>query len=216
MHQKISVLERLRWPRTAQAECDTGLHWWNRAISPTSIRLALLLVRIGAAAQHYALTMIGGVKKLPLRTGARGWIGVDLDGTLAEYHGWKGIRHIGPPVPAMLERVNGWLREGVEVRIFTARVSRRSQRQIAVQAIGNWCERHGLPRLQVTNIKDFQMIELWDDRAVRVEINVGRRTDEQVQKRRRRRQGKRASLRGATPVARSLASDGPTASPPLA
>ena len=34
-----------------------------------------------------------------------GWIGVDLDGTLAEYHGWKGSEHIGPPIPLMVERV---------------------------------------------------------------------------------------------------------------
>lgn len=27
----------------------------------------------------------------------QGWIGVDLDGTLAEYHGWKGAEHIGQP-----------------------------------------------------------------------------------------------------------------------
>ena len=33
-----------------------------------------------------------------------GWIGVDLDGTLAEYHGWNGGA-IGEPVPAMLARV---------------------------------------------------------------------------------------------------------------
>lgn len=34
-----------------------------------------------------------------------GWIGVDLDGTLAYYDGWIGAGHIGEPVPAMLERV---------------------------------------------------------------------------------------------------------------
>ena len=51
-----------------------------------------------------------------------GWIGVDLDGTLAEYGGWKGPDHIGPPVPKMLERVKSWIAEGRDVRIFTARV----------------------------------------------------------------------------------------------
>jgi len=208
------------------------MRWRHHAIlHVTSFRLNRLLVRIdatgiaaSAAAQRYALALMDGVKKFPHFLSdklsgpvARGWIGVDLDGTLAQYHGWKGIRHIGPPVPAMLERVKGWLREGVEVRIFTARVSRRAQRRIAVQAIGDWCQRHGLPRLQVTNVKDFQMIELWDDRAVRVEINVGRRTDEQTPRKRQRRQGKRASPRSATPVARSLASrDGLAESPPPA
>jgi hypothetical protein len=32
-----------------------------------------------------------------------GWIGVDLDGTLAIYGGWTGPRSIGEPVPKMLE-----------------------------------------------------------------------------------------------------------------
>lgn len=51
-----------------------------------------------------------------------GYIGVDLDGTLAEYHGW-GDDSIGAPVPKMLARVKKWLAEGQEVRIVTARVS---------------------------------------------------------------------------------------------
>jgi len=50
------------------------------------------------------------------------WIGVDLDGTLARYEGWKGADHIGAPVPAMLARVKEWRSNGIEVRIFTARI----------------------------------------------------------------------------------------------
>lgn len=132
----------------------------------------------------------------------RGWIGVDLDGTLAEHHGWKGPEIIGAPVPAMLERVKGWLDEGIEVRIFTARISRPAERGIATRAIADWCERNGLPRLPVTNAKDFRMIELWDDRAVRVETNVGRRTDERVQRRRRHRAGKARPSSASVPDAR--------------
>jgi hypothetical protein len=52
----------------------------------------------------------------------QGWIGVDLDGTLAHYDGWKGADHIGEPIPAMVERVKRWLAEGKTVKIFTARV----------------------------------------------------------------------------------------------
>ncbi|HEV7674386.1 MAG TPA: hypothetical protein VGQ12_07640 [Candidatus Angelobacter sp.] len=51
-----------------------------------------------------------------------GWIGVDLDGTLAHYAGWKGPEHIGEPIMPMVERVKGWLAEGKTVKIFTARV----------------------------------------------------------------------------------------------
>jgi len=30
---------------------------------------------------------------------SKGWVGVDLDGTLAHYDGWKGADHIGEPGP---------------------------------------------------------------------------------------------------------------------
>jgi hypothetical protein len=102
----------------------------------------------------------------------QGWIGVDLDGTLALYDGWKGIEHIGEPVPAMLERVLRWIGEGREVRIFTARCATPG----AFTYVAQWLHRHGLGGLQITNIKDMHMDELWDDRCVQVEPNTGRAT----------------------------------------
>lgn len=109
-----------------------------------------------------------------------GWIGVDLDGTLAHYDGWKGIDHIGEPVPAMLERVKAWLAEGKDVRIFTARVCPNQDGRKLEQAkwwIEVWCLKHVGQRLPITHEKDFAMVELWDDRAVQVEPNTGRRVD---------------------------------------
>jgi len=35
------------------------------------------------------------------------WIGVDLDGTLAKYGEWRGVEHIGEPIPPMVDRVKG-------------------------------------------------------------------------------------------------------------
>lgn len=110
-----------------------------------------------------------------------GWTGVDLDGTLAHYEGWVNAVHIGAPVPAMLERVKRWLAEGREVRIFTARVSgEREGVDVATtrKLIEDWCELHVGQRLQVTCEKDFGMVELWDDRAVRVQFNTGKRIGE--------------------------------------
>jgi hypothetical protein len=108
-----------------------------------------------------------------------GWIGVDLDGTLAHYDGWKGVEHVGPPVPAMLARVRRWLERGITVKIFTARVSVPDgrDREDVVSAIHRWCAEHGLPALQVTCTKDFGLVELWDDRAVQVIVNTGQRAD---------------------------------------
>lgn len=106
-----------------------------------------------------------------------GWIGVDLDGTLAFYDEWRGIDHIGHPIPLMVKRVQGWIEEGHEVRIFTARVGdQKDNRNIdeARRHVEDWCEKHIGRRLNVTNLKDFGMIELWDDRAMSVEKNTGR------------------------------------------
>lgn len=108
-----------------------------------------------------------------------GWIGVDLDGTLAEYNGWQGINHIGAPVRTMLSRVRKWIEDGRDVRIFTARVShdgspkRMLEAQHAMIRVMDWCEQHIGRSLPVTCTKDFAMLELWDDRAVQVTENVG-------------------------------------------
>lgn len=105
-----------------------------------------------------------------------GWIGVDLDGTLAEYHGWQGEDHIGAPVPTMVERVEEWLAKGREVRIFTARVygeEMDTRGYHARHVIEKWCEEHIGQKLPVTNEKDYGMIELWDDRAIAVVPNTG-------------------------------------------
>lgn len=127
-------------------------------------------------------------------TSVGGWIGVDLDGTLAQYNGWKGATHIGEPVPAMLDRVKTWRAEGREVRIFTARVyplppafpdgpvsvpdsERAAEAFLALCVIGDWCVQHIGERLPVTCVKDYAMVELWDDRAIQVEANTGRRAD---------------------------------------
>lgn len=110
-----------------------------------------------------------------------GWVGVDLDGTIAQYGGWKPLVSnnqarklglIGPPVPAMLERVKGWLTQGIEVRIFTARVCDGDPE--TVKQIEEWCLEHVGRRLKVTNVKDYSMVALYDDRAVAVEQNTGR------------------------------------------
>ena len=100
-----------------------------------------------------------------------GWIGVDLDGTLAEYLGW-GDGKIGKPIPLMVERVKKWLANDQTVKIFTARAApQQSATSInrMINEIRDWLDVNGLPRdLEITATKDFKMIELWDDRCVQV------------------------------------------------
>lgn len=109
----------------------------------------------------------------------RGWIGVDLDRTLAVYDIFRGNTHIGEPIPKMVNRVKRWLAEGWEVRIFTARVSKDGtpERDVLAEearaAIRDWVHTHIGYDLGITCIKDYHMVELWDDRAVQVLPNTG-------------------------------------------
>lgn len=102
----------------------------------------------------------------------RGWIAVDLDGTLAVYDHWRGVEHIGSPIMPMVERIKKWIADGEEVRIFTARVSDPDHKE-AIDIIEDWCLIHLGVRLRVTNVKDYAMRELWDDRAIQVVRNTG-------------------------------------------
>ena len=104
-----------------------------------------------------------------------GYIAVDLDGTLALYDVWKGMEHIGEPVQPMLERVRKWIGEGKKVKIFTARASMPGHEK----PIQEWLKKHGIGGLEITNVKDFEMEELWDDRAMQVVCNQGISLDEQ-------------------------------------
>lgn len=104
-----------------------------------------------------------------------GWIGVDLDGTLAKYDGWKGQLVIGEPIPAMVDRVKQWISEGKIVKIFTARVCKENtDKTETILAIRKWCLDNIGCYLEITSEKDWGMIELWDDRCVQVEPNTGR------------------------------------------
>lgn len=95
-----------------------------------------------------------------------GWVGFDLDGTLAHTVGTE----IGPPIEAMIQVLREHLGAGIECRVFTARAEWPSQCTL----VQDWLEAQGLPRLRVTNVKDQHCFQLWDDRAVSVERNTGR------------------------------------------
>ncbi|MHB8407790.1 MAG: hypothetical protein ACYDHY_06705 [Acidiferrobacterales bacterium] len=81
----------------------------------------------------------------------------------------------------MVVRVKQWLLEGKEVRIMTARVApefRNWRHLLATKmAIEAWCLEHIGTTLPITNAKDPDMVELWDDRAVQVIPNTGKRAD---------------------------------------
>ncbi len=126
------------------------------------------------------------MKKILPKITKNGWIGVDLDGTLAHYDEWVDISHVGEPIVPMLDRVRSWIAEGREVRIFTARVSPKSAEANGVSLddvkapILAWLFNHVGFHLEITHEKDLSMIQLWDDRCVQVIPNTGRRADGKV------------------------------------
>lgn len=98
------------------------------------------------------------------------WTGVDLDGTLAKWNGWKGVEHIGEPIERTKQMILKLLAAGKKVKIFTA----RAHDPKAIPYIKEWLKHKGIPDLEITNKKDPGMIALYDDRAIRVEKNTGK------------------------------------------
>jgi hypothetical protein len=104
------------------------------------------------------------------RAEGKGWIGVDFDGTLAHYDYYRGDDHTGAPVEEMVKRVRKWLRDGKDVRLFTARKPH--------PALRRWMRDHLGAVLPITNRKDPGMQLLIDDRAIGVERNTGKLDNE--------------------------------------
>lgn len=106
------------------------------------------------------------------------WIGVDLDGTLAVFDTFKGWDHIGLPIKEIVDIVKNHIAQGIEVRIFTARVapieSKVSHIEVSRKAIEVWCLLHIGKVLPITCVKDVFCIRIYDDIAVAIEKNSGR------------------------------------------
>jgi hypothetical protein len=107
----------------------------------------------------------------------RGWIGVDLDGTLARLAKAQNGEEIGVPIHPMVQLVKVWLACGEDIPIFTARVNPKRGRVIAIRArraIQAWCKRHLGHVLPITHEKNWDMTLLFDDIARQVERDTGR------------------------------------------
>ncbi len=98
------------------------------------------------------------------------WTGVDLDGTLAYDDRMSSPEEVGKPIPEMLKLVKKMIAHGIRVKIFTARATDPEQFPI----IRKWLKDNDLPELEITNVKDYRMQRLYDDRCIQVEKNTGR------------------------------------------
>src|SRR5260370_9974751 len=104
----------------------------------------------------------------------KGWQGIDLDKTLALHDGtWHGANYIGEPIQPMVDFVKGLLKEGENVKIFTARVSDVNFPVMGKFAIEKWCLRVLGKKLDITNVKDGYCRKIFDDKAYHVVPNQG-------------------------------------------
>ena len=101
------------------------------------------------------------------------WVGFDIDATLAKYNGWKGLEHIGDPIPAMVLAIKQMHDAGKKVKIFTARVADKEDAAEARKVIESWCEKHLGFKPEITNVKDSLMEFCFDDRNVQIIPNEG-------------------------------------------
>lgn len=77
---------------------------------------------------------------------------VDLDAVLAKYDGWKGVEHIGEPLPGAADFLRQIKALGARVVIFTTRTNadpaisgRTESVDMLTQRVRLWLDAHGLP-----------------------------------------------------------------------
>lgn len=108
------------------------------------------------------------------------WIGFDFDGTIA--HTVKGKfkpEHIGEPIPKMIFLLKQYINDGKEVKIFSARVSTNGTIPSIYNALlsrfymNKWCIKHIGRKIDIVCQKDFLMVKLYDDLAIRVIKDTG-------------------------------------------
>lgn len=108
-----------------------------------------------------------------------GWFAFDVDGTIAEYHGWVPDGSIGKPITAMIRRIKNYIKKGRDVRLCTARINPSGRQEFPEQfeaqkgIIDSWCLEHIGQTLPICYEKDLHMVFLFDDRAMQVIPNTG-------------------------------------------
>lgn len=96
-----------------------------------------------------------------------GW--VDFDGTLSSMVD-------GSPIEKVVAKLKEFDAQGVEIRICTARVATKYPKEHIeghTRFIQQWCLHHIGKAFPVTSEKDYDMVVLFDDRAIAVQTNTG-------------------------------------------
>lgn len=97
-------------------------------------------------------------------------VAVDLDGTLAQYDGWKGVDHIGDPIPGAVDFTKR-LAEFADVLIYTCRCSQEVCRGEALhflqRRVEDWLNKHGFAYHHVYTGQGKPVAAAYiDDRAI--------------------------------------------------
>jgi hypothetical protein len=87
------------------------------------------------------------------------------------------------PVEKMVNRVKTWLANGEKVTIFSAAANPTNDWDGRIaRGMGDWSEKHIGVRLPVTGIKEESFDDMWDDKAVALEPNTGKRLSKKPKK----------------------------------
>lgn len=97
------------------------------------------------------------------------WIGFDFDGTLVGPPSPLYNKNYGPDHPEIVNFMRLLIEQGAEVRIFTARGCDEARKRV----VKEWLRERGLPELEITDKKDFDMVASFDDLCVPVHSQNG-------------------------------------------
>ncbi|HEX6278550.1 MAG TPA: hypothetical protein VFZ49_00925 [Pyrinomonadaceae bacterium] len=153
---------------------------WLEAGEAIEVMLATIPGQLPKSAQKRPTKMREVPKKPPKKKAPpkakKNRVALDLDGVLAEYHGWEGSDHIGPPLPGALEFAKS-IANLADIVIFTSRcaeeagadsefIQTMNAGQMRVNII-NWLEKHGFPFVDVYVGQGKPRVSAFiDDRAV--------------------------------------------------
>lgn len=100
---------------------------------------------------------------------------IDVDGTLARYDGWKGVDHIGDPLPGAVELTKR-IAEFADIMIYTTRCCSDLNHEaphLLVNRVRAWLDKHGFVYHTIWEGQGKPIFAaLIDDRALCVSCNV--------------------------------------------
>jgi len=93
-------------------------------------------------------------------------VGIDFDGVIHRYSGYKGNRleDLDEPMPGIKKFIETLIAQGIRVKVFTARGTKTGEE--TRDSVRRWLKKYGFPELEVTNIKHADIDLIIDDRAI--------------------------------------------------